>query len=107
VDSDGKPTLYIKAGDGKILIVVLYVDDLVFIRDDDFLIVNFKEAMKREFEMTHLGLLRYFIGIKVKKMHDGIFISQEKYATKVLNRFRMQYRKPSPTLETICLKLSK
>lgn len=62
---DGGPTLYIKENNGKIFIVVLYVDDLVLTRDDDFLIVNFKEDMKREFEMTNLGLLRYFLGIEV------------------------------------------
>ena len=36
--------------------------------------------MKNEFEMTDLGLLKYFLGIEVKKMHDDIFISQENYA---------------------------
>ena len=40
--SDGEPTLYIKEIDGKILIIVLYVDDLIFSRDDDFLIASFK-----------------------------------------------------------------
>lgn len=59
---NGETTLYIKLVDGKILIVVLYVDDLFFFGDDDFLIADFKEAMKREFEMTktNLCLLGYF-----------------------------------------------
>ena len=45
--------------------------------------------MKNEFEMIDLGLLKYFLGIEVKKMHDGIFISQEKYARQILERFKM------------------
>lgn len=57
---DGELTLYIKETDGKILIVVLYVDDLIFTGIDDFLIVDFKEVMRSEFEMTDLGLLRFF-----------------------------------------------
>ena len=75
--SDGEPTLYIKVANENVLIVVLYVDDLIFIGNDKALIGEFKEAMKNEFEMTDLGLLKYFIGIEVKQMHDGIFISQE------------------------------
>ena len=64
--SDGEPTLYIKAADGHVLIVVLYLDYLIFTRNDNFLIGDFKEAMKNEFEMIDLGLLKYFVGIEVK-----------------------------------------
>ena len=60
---DGEPTLYIKVNDSKILIVVLYVDDLIFTSNDASLIADFKIVMKSEFEMTYLGFLRYFLGI--------------------------------------------
>jgi len=86
---DGEPTLHIKEREGKILIVILYVDDLIFIGSDDFLIANFKQVMKSEFEMTDLGLLRYFLGIEVKQTENGIFISQAKYVAKFLERFKM------------------
>ena len=105
--SDGKPTLYIKAKNDNVLTVVLYVDDLIFTGNDKALIGEFKEAMKNKFEMTDLGLLKYFLGIEVKKMHDGIFISQEKYARQNLERFKMQNSKLAPTPTTIGLKLSK
>ena len=45
--------------------------------------------MNSEFEMTDLGLLRYFLGIEVKKNEKVIFISQEKYVAEVLKRFNM------------------
>eukprot|EP00253_Pinus_taeda_P023959 PITA_23959 len=70
---DDEPTLYIKESNGKILIVVLYVDDFIFTSNDDFLIVDFKEVMKSEFEMTELGLLRKLtptptvMGLKLSK----------------------------------------
>ena len=63
--------------------------------------------MKSEFEMIDLGLLKYFLGIEVKEMHDGIFISQEKYAGQILERFKMQNSKPTPTPIAIGLKLRK
>lgn len=45
-ECDGEPTLYIKENDGKILIVLLYVDDLIFTHSDDFLIIDYKQVMK-------------------------------------------------------------
>ena len=56
--SDSELTLYIKTKNGKVLIIVLYVDDLIFIVNDNFLIGEFKEAMNNEFEMRDLGPLK-------------------------------------------------
>jgi len=61
---DGEPTLYNKESDNKILIVVMYVDDLTFIGSDDLLILDFKEVMKSGFEITNLGMLRFFGALK-------------------------------------------
>lgn len=43
----GEPTFYIKDIDGKVLIVVLYLADLIFMGNDNFIIATFKESMKR------------------------------------------------------------
>ena len=37
---------------------------------------EFKAAMKSEFEMTDLGLMKYFLGIEVEKSNHGRCISQ-------------------------------
>eukprot|EP00253_Pinus_taeda_P011023 PITA_11023 len=75
---------------------------------DDFLIANFKQVMKSEFvEMTNLGLLRYFLGIEVKQIENGIFISQAKYVVDILERFKMQSIKSAPIPTVMGLKLSK
>lgn len=104
---DGDTTLYIKESDGKLLIVVLYVDDLIFTGSDDFLIIYFKEVVKSEFEITDLGLLRYSLGIEVKQQENGIFISQVKYVANILERFNMDNNKPAPTPTVMGLELSK
>ena len=82
-----EPTLYTKVNqEGKILIIFLYVDDLIFI---EYLSVDeFKKSMKIEFEMIDLGMMKYFLGIKVNQSKDVIFIYQTKYANDVLKRFR-------------------
>jgi hypothetical protein len=81
------------------------VDDLIF--TGDFGIEEFKSVMKDEFEMTDLGLMRYFLGIEVHQSKTGIFISQSKYAHEILKRFNMMNSKAAPTPVITGLKLSK
>jgi hypothetical protein len=51
--SNHEPTLYIKKDQqGKILIVCLYVDDMIF--TGNLAIDEFKAVMKKEFEMIDL-----------------------------------------------------
>lgn len=57
--------MFIKRKGGKILIVSIYVDDLLFISDDEELMNEFKYFMKEEFDMIDLGKMRYFFGIEV------------------------------------------
>ena len=53
------------------MIIVLYVDDVIFTGNDDYLIEHFKTVMKEKFEMTDMGLLRYFLGIEVEQDKNG------------------------------------
>jgi len=50
---------------------------------------EFKTIMKKKFEMTDMGLMRYFLGLEVNQSDQGIFICQHKYAANILTRFRM------------------
>ena len=50
---------------------------------------NFKIEMTKEFEMTYIGLMSYYLGIEVKQEENGIFITQEGYAKEVLKKFKM------------------
>ena len=89
--------LYVKIREGEKLVVTLYVDDLIFMGNSQRLIDEFKEDMKKEFEMTDLGLMKYFLGIEVKQLKEGIFISQEGYAKDILKRFGMEDSNPMAT----------
>jgi hypothetical protein len=101
-------TLFIKIGpEGKILIVCLYVDDLIFTGNDLEMFEKFKKSMKIEFEMTDLGLMHYFLGIEVVQSVDGYFIYQKKYLQELLNRFQMQDCNPVNTPFEYGLKLNK
>ena len=73
----------------KVLIVSLYVDNLIFTRNDELMFTEFKKSIKNEFDMIDLGKMRYFLGLEVLQKFSGIFISQKKYALEVLKRFGM------------------
>lgn len=95
--------LYVKEGeDGSILLVCLYVDDLIYTGNNSKMFDEFKKVMTREFEMTDIGLMSYYLGIEVKQDEDEIFISQEAYAKKVLEKFKMTNCKPVNTPNRLC-----
>ena len=95
--SKNEPTLYTKRQDKNFLFVCLYVDDMIYMGSSSSLIDEFQVCMKKEFEMTDLGLLNYFLGIEVKQVEAGVFISQRKYAMDLLKRFNMMNCKTVPT----------
>ena len=99
--------LYIKMQGESILIICLYVDDLVFTGNDPSMFDEFKREMAKEFEMTDIGLMSYYLGIEVKQGEDGIFISQEGYAKEVLKRFNMDDAIPVGTPMECGVKITK
>jgi hypothetical protein len=85
-------TLFTKAEEGgKLLVVSVYVDDLIFTGNDEAMFESFKSSMKQEFDMSDLGRMKYFLGVEVVQSSKGIFINQKKYANEVLKRFGMEY----------------
>ena len=48
----------------KLLITLLYVDDLILI-GDEWLIKSCKDDISREFDMKDMGLLHYFLGLEI------------------------------------------
>eukprot|EP00253_Pinus_taeda_P027311 PITA_27311 len=86
--------LYTKIDIDKLLIIVVYVDDIVFGSNEESMSQNFSSVMQQEFEMSLLGELTYFLGIQVQQNKDGIFLSQTKYLKQVLKKYGMEDSKP-------------
>ncbi|KAK2973952.1 hypothetical protein RJ640_027581 [Escallonia rubra] len=92
---------------GDIFFVCMYVDDLILTGNNPKMFEEFKEEMAREFEMTNIGLMSYYLGIEVRQREDDIFISQDAYAKVILKRYGMVYCKPVKTPVECEVKLSK
>ena len=89
------------------MIVCLYVDDLIFTGSNPSMFEEFKRVMTKEFEMTDIGLMAYYLGIEVKQNEEGIFISQESYTKEILKKFKMDDCKPVSTPMECGVKLTK
>ena len=51
----------------------------------------------KEFEMSHMGELSYFLGLQIKQLSNGVFISQEKYRGNLVKRFGLENTSGKPT----------
>eukprot|EP00253_Pinus_taeda_P035629 PITA_35629 len=94
--SEADPNLYQIVVEGKLLIIILYVDDLI-LTGDELLILSCEEDLAREFEMKDLGLLHYFLGLEIWQCGDGLFVSKSKYSWEILEKFNMHGCKPVDT----------
>ena len=69
-------TLLVKNDGDYLLIAQVYVDDIVFGATIDARAIEFSKEMKKEFEMSMVGELTFFLDLQVKQRKEGIFISQ-------------------------------
>ena len=81
---------YIKIGNENLLMIVVYVDNIIFGCNDDRMSQRFAKEMQKEFEMSMLGELSFFLGLQISQSNKGIFISQTKYVKEMLNKFGME-----------------
>jgi uncharacterized protein (DUF1499 family) len=89
------------------LLVGVYVDDLIITRNNDVEITSFKQQMSSRIKMSDLGLLSFYLGIKVKQGSDIISLTQAVYTRKILERAGMGGCNPCHTPMEHRLKLSK
>ena len=55
-----------------------------------------KIALHNAFEMSRLGLLKQFLGLKIEQHFDGIMVTQSKYISDMLVKFNMDECRPVP-----------
>jgi hypothetical protein len=82
----------------RIVIIVIYVDDLIITRDSDVDIFDLKKLLKQNFEMKDLGKLRYFLIIEVIWSPTWIWLLQSQYALNKLFEYGMTRCKPISVL---------
>jgi hypothetical protein len=75
----------------------VYVDDIVFGGSSNSLVARFADDMRREFEMSMMGELQFFLGLQIKQSKEGIFVHQAKYTKDIVRKFKMEDSKAMET----------
>ena len=88
---------YKHSKEGKIAILIVYVDDIILTGDDSAELKKLKERLADEFEIKDLGELKYFLGMEFAKSKEGIFVNQRKYVLDLLGETGMLGCKPAET----------
>jgi hypothetical protein len=90
-------TLFLLKHGSNTLLVHIYVDDIIFGGSSHALVSKFSDLMSREFEMSMMGELNFFLGLQIKHTQDEIFLHQGKYTKDILKKFDMGEAKPLST----------
>ena len=80
-------SLFVKAREGRITIVLVYVDDLIITGDNETEIQQTKTNLSVRFQMKNLGELKYFLGPEIDKTKNVLFLCQHKYAQDLLEKY--------------------
>jgi hypothetical protein len=90
-------TLFLLRQGRDILIVRVYVNDIVFGGSSNSLVARFAEDMSKEFEMSMMGELQFFLGLQIMQSEEGTFVHQAKYTKDIVRKFQMEDSKAMTT----------
>lgn len=79
------------------MILLLYIDDIVLTGSNLSQLSAFIHALSIEFKVKDLGMLYYFLGIKVSHLKDSIHLTRNKYTLDLLRKSNLLECKPVST----------
>jgi hypothetical protein len=102
-----EPCVYKKVSGSIVIFLILYVDDILLIRNDIPMMEVVKSSLRKSFSVKDLGEAMYILGIKIyrDRPKSQIGLNQDAYIDKILNRINMQNSKKGfmPMLHSISL----
>jgi hypothetical protein len=75
----------------------IYVDYIIFGSTNESFCEEFGKMMSKKFEISMIGELRFYLGLQIKQLKDGIFVNQSKYLKDMLKMFGLENAKPIKT----------
>jgi hypothetical protein len=80
------------------IFLLIYVDDIIIASSSSTTVDILLKDLREEFALKDLGELHYYLCVEVHKMKDSLLMTQEKYATELLERANMKNCKSVSTL---------
>lgn len=97
VSSRADNSLFVLRRSNDTCYLLLYVDDIVLTASSPAFLEHVTQQLHAEFAMKDMGALHYFLGMQVTRSAHGFFLSQQRYATELLDRAGMLQCKPAST----------
>ena len=69
------------------IIVCFYIDDILILGSNEYMIKSTKKILTNKFDMKDLGVVQVILGIKISKTSNGLVLSQSHYIEKSLEKF--------------------
>ncbi|KAK0581940.1 hypothetical protein LWI29_019810 [Acer saccharum] len=91
IQNPDEPCVYKRIKGDKLVLLILYVDDILLIGNDVGVLTSVKEWLAKQFDMKDLGEASFILGIQVirDRKNRTIALSQASYIDKILSRFSM------------------
>ncbi|KAL0355495.1 UNVERIFIED_CONTAM: Copia protein [Sesamum radiatum] len=95
IKNDCDPCIYKKISGSSVAYLVLYVDDILLIRNNVKMLGDIKVWLSTQFSMKDMGEASYILGIKIYKDRSRrmLGLTQSSYIENILKRFRMEHSK--------------
>lgn len=84
--SKADTSLFIFNSHGITMYLLIYADNIILASSSATAVKGLMNQLKEEFAIKDLGDLHYFLGIEVRKLSDGITLSQTKYVTNLSHK---------------------
>ncbi|GKA83182.1 ribonuclease H-like domain-containing protein [Tanacetum coccineum] len=68
-------SLFIYTQGSQVVYLLIYVDDIILTGSSPVLLQQIIDSLHKEFDMTDLGALNYFLGISAVHHSTGLFLS--------------------------------
>ena len=102
IKNEEKPYIYKWAIGSVVIFFVLYVDDILLIKNDIPILQSVKTWLSKKFSIKDLGEASYILDIKIyrDKSKRMLSLSQSRYIDLILKRFNMEASKRLPVCKS-------
>ena len=98
IQSKSDPCVWFKISGADFAIVAIVVDDMLHAVSSRRMLYDFSEHMSSTYKMTHLGVPKFMIGIKIAISSSHITLNQEHYIQQLAERFGQSQCAPGQPL---------
>ena len=101
------PSLFMHTTSIGVTILLVYFNDIIIAGTNDRMIKSIQASLRDYFHLKDFGPLHYFLGLEVHQSPKGLFLSQQKYTSDLIELADLNESLPVDTPVEVNLKLSK